>query len=144
MSVYEDLQKDLIESSRIIGRKISNPDRRDNLKIIFGELQRLPDKSYSDETVIKLIKKLLKSENIMIETKNEKTLYGPGIYQNTFAGILKKYIPEEAEEDEIRDWIKENIDFSQFKNKMQAMKPIMQNFAGRIDGKIVKEILGDF
>ena len=43
--------------------------------------------------------------------------------------------------EEIADWIAENIDFSQFKNKMQAMGTIMKHFGKVADGQQVKEIL---
>ncbi len=51
------------------------------------------------------------------------------------------YLPEMVSVEEISNWIADNIDFSQFKNKMQAMKPIMEHFKGAADGKVVKEIL---
>ena len=34
-----------------------------------------------------------------------------------------------------------NIDFSEYKSPMQAMKPIMSEFAGRADGARVKGIV---
>lgn len=54
--------------------------------------------------------------------------------------IAMNYLPDQASEEEIRQWISENIDFSQYKNKMQAMGPIMTNFKG-CDGNFVKKIL---
>ena len=55
----------------------------------------------------------------------------------------QSYLPKQATEEEIREWIKNNIDFSQFKNKMQAMGPIMNQFKGS-DGNFVKNILKEF
>ena len=46
-----------------------------------------------------------------------------------------------ADEDDISAWIASNVDFSQFKNKMQAMKPIMAHFGAAADGNLVKKIL---
>ena len=59
--------------------------------------------------------------------------------------IAESYLPIGVTEEEIKKFIEENIDLSQFKNKMQAMKPIMEHFKGG-DGNIVKRILltGDF
>lgn len=54
--------------------------------------------------------------------------------------IAQKYLPKQASEEEIREWISKNIDFSTFKNKMQAMGPIMKQFKG-CDGNFVKSIL---
>jgi hypothetical protein len=38
-------------------------------------------------------------------------------------------------------WITENIDFSQYKNKMQAMGTIMKHFGKTADGKMVNQVL---
>jgi hypothetical protein len=46
-----------------------------------------------------------------------------------------------ASEEEIVAWINENIDFSEFKNKMQAMGSIMKHFGPAADGDTVKQIL---
>jgi len=54
--------------------------------------------------------------------------------------IAQTYLPKQATEEEITLWIKENIDFSQYKNKMQAMGPIMKQFKGA-DGNFMKGIL---
>ena len=48
-----------------------------------------------------------------------------------------------AGREEIEAWIKENIDFSQYKNSMQAMGIVMKHFGKLADGNIVKEILGN-
>lgn len=57
--------------------------------------------------------------------------------------IAQKYLPKQASEEEIREWISKNIDFPNFKNKMQAMGPIMKQFKG-CDGNFVKSILMNF
>jgi hypothetical protein len=54
--------------------------------------------------------------------------------------IAENYLPKGPSEEEIINFIKENIDLSQFKNKMQAMGSIMKNFPG-CDGNFVKDIL---
>ena len=53
----------------------------------------------------------------------------------------EKFLPKKVSIDDVKSWIKENIDFSKFKNKMQSMKPIMDEFSGRIDGRIVKDLI---
>jgi len=54
--------------------------------------------------------------------------------------IAQEYLPKQATEEEISAWIYENIGFSIYKNKMQAMGPIMKQFKG-CDGNVVKNIL---
>ena len=53
-------------------------------------------------------------------------------------------IEEVASEDEIRQWIEDNIDFSDYKNKMQAMGTIMAHFGSTADGNTVKQVLQQF
>ncbi len=57
---------------------------------------------------------------------------------------MEGYLPKQASEEEIYAWVKENIDFSSFGNKMQAMKPIMQHFGSTVDGNMVKKVLQKF
>lgn len=54
--------------------------------------------------------------------------------------IAESYLPKKATEKEITEWILANIDFTQFKNKMQAMGPTMKHFIGA-DGNFVKSII---
>ncbi len=54
--------------------------------------------------------------------------------------IAQKYLPKQATEEEMGAWIHENIDFSLYKNKMQAMGLIMKRFKG-CDGNYVKNLL---
>jgi hypothetical protein len=49
-----------------------------------------------------------------------------------------------ATREEVVDWIKANIDFSQFKNKMQAMGTIMKHFGKLADGKMVNLVLREW
>ena len=100
-----------------------------NLRVIIGELQRQPDKNLTDEKVISVLKKLVKNEN---ENPSPDKFY----IEN-----LKYYLPEQMAEESIKDWIVNNIDLSRFKNKMQAMKPIMKELGESVDGKTVRRIL---
>jgi uncharacterized protein YqeY len=114
---------------------IKNRDsaRTGAVRILIGEFQRQPEKVLSDEQVVGIIKKLLKSERELLAASGQST--------SDFIEVLEGYLPEQASEDEIRKWIQENIDFSGFKNKMQAMKPIMAHFGSSVDGNTVKNIL---
>ncbi len=102
---------------------------KEPLRFIIGEFCREKDKDLSDDKVIKILKKIKKSEN-ELDTPDRELI-----------NVLNIYIPKEATEDEVRKWINNNISFGDYKNNMQAMKPIMAHFAGKIDGNKVKEIL---
>ncbi len=67
-----------------------------------------------------------------------------GAETSPFIGIIETYLPRMATEDEIRSWIADNIDFTAYKNKMQAMGPIMAHFGASVDGNRVKQVLQGF
>jgi hypothetical protein len=68
-----------------------------------------------------------------LEIKKEAT--------SEYLEILQLYLPKMVSREEIEAWIRENIDFSQYKNKMQAMGTIMKHFGKTADGKLVNQIL---
>ena len=114
---------------------IKNRDtaRTGAVRILIGEFQRQPEKELSDDQVIGIIKKLIKSERELLAASGQET--------SDFIEVMEGYLPMQASDDEITKWIQENIDFSKFKNRMQAMKPIMAHFGSSADGNMVKSIL---
>lgn len=54
--------------------------------------------------------------------------------------LAEIYLPEQASEEDIIAWIGQNLDLASYKNKMQAMGPIMKHFTGA-DGNFIKGIL---
>jgi uncharacterized protein YqeY len=87
----------------------------------------------TNDDIIGIIQGLVKSEHIMLEAKQEAT--------SDYLQILETYLPRQVAREEIVDWVRGNIDFSQFKNKMQAMGVIMKHFGKTADGKLVSDIL---
>ena len=79
---------------------------------------------------------LIKSEHIVLEAKKETA--------SEYLQILEAYLPRQVSPEEIIAWIKANIDFGRFKNKMQAMGVIMKHFGKTADGKLVNQILKDW
>ena len=106
------------------------------VRVLIGEFQRQPDKELSDQQVAGIIKKLIKSEKELLAASGQE--------DSGFIEILEGYLPQQASEEEIREWITAHIDFSEYNNKMQAMRPIMAHFAGNADGNTVKKILQAF
>ncbi len=129
------LQHD-IEAQLRVSLKNRDVDRTAAIRVLIGEFQRQPIKDLSDDQVVAVIKKLIKAES--------ELLVASGKTGSPFIEILEGYLPRQAEEAEIRAWIKEHIDFSAFANKMQAMKPIMAHFGSSADGAVVKRILQEF
>jgi uncharacterized protein YqeY len=122
-----------IKSELPLAIKSRDVAKTEAVRIIIGEFQRQPAKELSDEQVIAIIKKLVKSEKELLASSGKES--------SAYLAILEGYLPQSASEDEIRAWIEANIDFSTFKNKMQAMRPIMAHFGAAADGNTVSRIL---
>jgi uncharacterized protein YqeY len=129
MSIQTQIKKDLMAAM-----KAKDAVRKDTLRVVMGEFARAESKELSDEAVIGVLKKLIKSEK---ETLAQAGSAG----DSAFIHIIEAYLPQLADEKEISAWVEANIDFSQFKSKMQAMGPIMKHFGARADGNAVKAIL---
>ena len=129
MKLQDQIKKDLT-----VAMKAKDEEKKNILRVIMGEFSRQAQKDLPDSEVIGIIKKLIKSEKeVLVQSGKEGT--------DRFIDVAEAYLPKMADEDEISAWIKINIDFSQFKNKMQAMGPIMKHFGQRADGNMVKQVL---
>ncbi len=127
--------QDKIKNDLRIAMKEKNDFKKCVIRIIMGEMARKTKKEFDDKEVISIIKKLVNSEKEFLKSKSQDT--------SDFLIILESYLPKLVSEETIKSWIKDNINFSEFKNKMQAMSPIMNNFGISADGNIVKKILLD-
>ena len=132
MTLQERIKQDLVKAM-----KAKDEALKSALRVVLGELGRLPEKQLSDDQIIKVVKKLIKAEREVLEQSGgEKT--------SAFITALEGYLPRMADEEEIRSWISANVDFSQYKNKMQAMGQIMKHFGSGADGNTVKKVLAGF
>lgn len=123
--------KDQILEDYHIAYKSQSSDKL-SLSILVGEIQRLKNKDLSDAEVIKLLKGLLSQENDRIK-------FG-GAQDEKYSKIINSYLPLEVSDEEIIEYIKEAINFTMFKNKMQSMKQIVAQFPG-VDGQRIKNII---
>ena len=129
MSLQAQIKTDLAAAM-----KAKDEDKKNALRVIMGEFSRQENKEIGDDLVVKIVKKLVKSEKEVLERSGDAKT-------NRFIQVCEAYLPRMAGEDEIKAWIADNIDFSQFNNKMQAMRPIMQHFGSNADGNLVKKVL---
>jgi uncharacterized protein YqeY len=129
MTLQEQIKKDLMQAM-----KAKDDDKKNTLRIVMGEFARAETKTLSDDDVVKVLKKLAKSERETMERSGQTG-------DSPYIEILESYLPKMASDDALRQWIADNIDFSKYKNKMQAMKDIMGHFGSAADGSRVKEIL---
>lgn len=128
MGLQQDIQDELKVSI-----KAKDADRTSAIRILIGEFQRQPQKELSDEQVIAIIKKMIKYERELLASSGKE---GSG-----YLSVLENYLPQQASEEEIKAWIVAHINFDDFNNKMQAMRPVMAHFGSSADGNVVKKIL---
>jgi uncharacterized protein YqeY len=129
MGLQDQMKKDLVAAM-----KAKDEEKKSVLRVIMGEFSRQAQKELSDAEVIQIVKKMIKSEKEVLAQKG-------GGQSDRFIEIAESYLPKMAGEQQIVAWIQANIDFSQFNNKMQAMKPIMAHFGAGVDGNLVKKVL---
>jgi uncharacterized protein YqeY len=129
MGLQSQIKKDLAAAM-----KAKDEEKKNILRVIMGEFGRQSQKEISDADVIKIVKKLIKSEKEVLERSGNTG-------DNRFIQVSQEYLPQMASEEEIKVWIADNIDLGSFKSKMQAMGPIMKHFGDRADGNTVKAIL---
>lgn len=127
MQLYNQIIQDMHSSLK------GDAALRDVLKVIVGEFQRQATPITSDAEVLKILRKFRNNELETLKLQKATESY--------FLKIVDSYLPKEATVAEIEAWITENIDWTLYKNKMQAMGTIMKHFENRADGKVVKEVL---
>ena len=144
LSLLEKVKQDL--KTAMLNK---NQEARNAMRLIMAEFPKLTvpltlesgkkstrlkkPEEISNDDISGIINGLVKSEQTVLEIKKEVT--------SQYLEILQLYLPKRVSREEILAWIKENIDFSQYKNKMQAMGIIMKHFGKTADGKQVNQIL---
>ncbi len=129
MTLQEKIKADL--KTAILDK---NVEKKEALRVVLGEFGRQASKTLADDDVVKIIRKLVKAEKELLEKQKAPQ-------QSAYITILESYLPQMATEAQITAWIQANIDFSQYKNKMQAMGAIMKHFGPKADGNAVRQIL---
>lgn len=129
MSLQVQIKNDLKSAM-----KAQDTHRVEALRVIIGEFGRMESKLLDDETVIRILKKLDKSEREVLERIGASQ-------PSAFLMVITSYLPQIVSAAEIEEWIRSRIDFSQYPNKMQAMGEIMRHFGARADGRQVKAVL---
>ncbi len=144
ISLHQKLKDDLKKA--MLGK--DNPVR-DTIRLIMGEYPSLtvpielesgkkttrvkkPEEITNDD-LLGIIRKLVKSEKTVLEIQKKDS--------SDYLTILESYLPKMASKEEITAWISDNIDFSEYKNSMQAMGTIMKHFGKLADGNLVKQLL---
>ncbi|MFH7320641.1 GatB/YqeY domain-containing protein [Desulfurivibrio sp. D14AmB] len=143
-SLLSKLKEDLKQAVR--GK---DEDRKSTIRQIISEFPKLTvpitlesgkkstrlkkDDEISNDDILGVIAGLVKSEKTTLELQKKES--------SPYLEILHTYLPQPANEEEIRAWVRDNIDLASFKTPMQAMGPIMKHFGKKADGNLVKKVL---
>jgi hypothetical protein len=144
ISLYDKIRQDM-KSAML---KKDNPVRN-TMRLIMGSFPSLtvpitlesgkkttrvkkPEEITNDD-LINIIRKFVKSEKTVLEFKKETT--------SDYMELLNLYLPKMASSEQIEQWIRDNVDISSFKSPMQAMGNVMKHFGKRADGNKVKAVL---
>ena len=124
MTLQEQIKKELT-----FAIKAKDGPKKDTLRVIMGEFSRQPQKELPDEEVVKVLKKLIKSEREVLERSGIET-------DSEFIRIVSDYLPQMVSEEDIIAWIKQNINFDNsptnvklilFRNSLIYFNPSLQN-----------------
>ena len=131
--LIEKIKKDLTTAI-----KKGYKTQKSALRMIIGEIPRLnlkKDQQPTDEQVLTIIKRLIKSEQTVCNYS------GQDCDENDYIKILNHYLPKMMNEAEIQAWIVDNIDIAKFNPKIKAMGVIMKELKGKADGAMVQKAL---
>lgn len=144
MSLHDKIKLDLKNAQLQKKNEI-----RDAIRVIMGEYPKLTvpltlesgkktfrvkkAEEITDDDLLGIIRGLVKSEKTVLELQNKKS--------SPYLLVLESYLPKMADRDEVMAWIKNNVDFAEYRSPMQAMAPIMKHFGKFADGNMVKSLL---
>ena len=87
----------------------------------------------TNDDILGIIRKFIKAEKTVLELKKEET--------SSYLELLERYLPQMATADEIRAWIRANVDLSTFKSPIQATGIVMKHFGSQAEGSLVQSVL---
>jgi len=144
ISLYDKIRQDM--KSAMIKK---DTGVRDTMRLIMGEFPSLTipitlesgkkttrvkkPAEITDDDLINIIRKFVKSEKTVLEFKKQTT--------SDYLELLNLYLPKMASFEQIEQWIKDNIDLSTYNSPMQAMGSVMKHFGKLADGNLVKQVL---
>ena len=144
ISLYDKIRQDM--KSAMIKK---DTGVRDTMRLIMGEFPSLTipitlesgkkttrvkkPAEITDDDLINIIRKFVKSEKTVLEFKKQTT--------SDYLELLNLYLPKMARFEQIEQWIKDNIDLSKYNSPMQAMGSVMKHFGKLADGNLVKQVL---
>ncbi len=114
---------------------------RNVLKLIKADIQKEKNKGVPDNIVLKIIKSYISgSEQMLVylDPYQDQEKYRDNEYM---IKVLSEYVPKMVKDSDIKEYILEHIDISQYESPLQAMRDIMKHFGSSANGNTVKDIL---
>jgi len=115
-------------------------EARKIFKLVKADIQKERDKDVPDAVVIRIMKYFVSGAKEMLTYLSKDKNLKEYVFNRRIIEVLEPFLPVMVTDQQIRDFIN-TLDMSEFKNKMQAMKPIMAHFGSNADGNKVKSIL---
>lgn len=104
-------------------------------------------KELSDDDIISIISSLIKKGNESIELFDKGNRADLSEKEHIEVGILKKYLPEQVSEEDLRLRVQEvikELGAESMGDLGRIMKILVPEFKGRADNKLVKNLVGEF
>ena len=140
MTLIETIQSDLKEAMKAKEEKITSALRMLIAAIKNEEINKRPA-VLEEAEIFGVIKKEIKKLNDAIEQFKQGGREDLAGSYGEEASILKKYLPAELGEDEIRKIVKAKVAEASDKNFGVVMKAVMQELKGKAEGGIISRIL---
>ena len=132
--LYEKVREDLKKTM-----KERDTEKLSALRVIVGEFPRLNKKAGenpTNEEVLKIMRKLQKSEKIVLEKQDQQS--------SVFLEVVNSYLPKMMTVNQIKEFILANLpNIEKEENKMRYMGDIMRVLSGKADGGLVRKILSE-
>ena len=146
MSLLETIQKDAIKAA-----KSGNSVESDILKMLVAALKNAQiakgqDEKMSDEEEVNIVFTESKKIRDSIEKFESAGRDDLAKREKEQLAVVEKYLPAQAEKDEIKEVVKKIIadtGASNMGNMGMVMGTAMQELQGRADGKVVSEVVKD-
>ena len=145
MSLKEILLSDLKGAMKAKDVNRLNIIRR--LKSEIKNMEIKIKKEIDDDAIISIISTLIKKGNEAIELFDKGNRADLSEKEQTEVGILKKYLPEQVSEEDLRLRVQEvikELGAESMGDLGRIMKILVPEFKGRADNKLVKNLVGEF
>ncbi len=145
MNTYEQIRKDLKEAMKARD-SLTSSVLRGLLSAFTNELvaqKKKPTDRLSEEEIIRVIKRATKQRKDSITQFKQAGRDDLATKEDSELEVLKKYLPAEATEEEVKQILKQKKDELQISDKSKIgilIGATMKELAGRADGSLVKEL----